>query len=283
MAVDIVVDSASDLTPTHAAEAGIDMVPCLVRFGTQEFRDGVDIPATRFYEKLQNNGQRPVTAPPPVEAFLESFGNHVRAGKDVVCITVASGVSKTHANACEAARSFAGKVRVIDSRTLSGGEALLAMAAARMARSGAGADAIEAQVQKWIATQQGYAIYGDIDFLASSGRINRHEILLGTAMHLVPITRVNAQGILENETTVKSWDQAKHILVGIVARRLERPANAHVAVAHANAPELAAFLDAELRGKIAAAPKELTTLLAGPTIGANLGPGFAGIFMFEER
>lgn len=282
MPVAIVTDSACDLSPQQAASLGIDLVPIIVRFGSQEYRDGVDLRLADFYRKLDPNGELPMTAPPPPEAFAQVFRKHVNAGSDVICIVVSASLSKIYENAVAAAAEFGPRVNVIDSKTLSGGTGLLTTGAARLAKSGADAQSVAAAIRKWIGSQHGYAIYPDLKFLQKSGRINKAQLLLGTVMHLVPVTRVSAQGTLEGETTVKSWDQAKQMLANIAARKLEHPLTTRVAIAHTNDPELGSYLLEEFRQRLAAPVKELNLLDAGPTIAANAGPGAAAIFMLEE-
>jgi DegV family protein with EDD domain len=158
---------------------------------------------------------------------------------------------------------------------------LLVTGAAQLAKTGANAAAIEAAVNGWIGTQHGFAIYPDLKFLAKSGRINKAQLVLGTVMHVFPVTRVARDGALEGETTVKSWDQAKEMLASIVSRKLERPPSARVAITHTNAPDQAQFVADELRKKLTQPLKELAIYPAGPTIGANVGPGSLGIFMLE--
>lgn len=282
MPVSIVTDSTCDLTPAQALSMGLELVPIAVRFGAQEFRDGVDLRLSDFYAKLDPNGELPVTAPPSPDAFAAVFRKHVQAGNDVVCVTVGSKLSKTFEHAQQAAAEFGGSVHVVDSKTLSGGTGLIASGAARLAKTGVDAQTIVAAIKKWIGTQHGYAIYPDLKFLAKSGRINKAQLVLGTVMHLVPITRVGVEGTLESETTVKSWDQAQQMLASIMSRRLERPAVSRVAITHTHAPQLGQTIADELRKKLIGPLKELNVYEAGPTIAANAGPGAAAIFMLEE-
>src|SRR5579884_909808 len=278
----IVTDSACDLGPGQARSIGIDLVPIVVRFGDRAYRDGVDLTLRDFYAKLDPSGELPVTEPPPEEAFVEAFQKHVSAGREVVCPTVSSKVSKLYEIACAAAAKFAGRVHVIDAKTISGGIGLLASGAAKLARTGADAPTIAATLRKWIDSQRGYAIYPDLKFLAKSGRINKAQLVLGTVMQMKPITRVNPDGTLESETTVKSFEQAKEMIASIASRRLANPACARIAVMHTNAPELGAFLAETLRSKLAATPAEMNVWEAGPAIAANAGPGAAAIFMVEN-
>ncbi|HEV3153950.1 MAG TPA: DegV family protein [Candidatus Baltobacteraceae bacterium] len=282
MPVAIVSDSTCDLTPAQAAGMGVDLVPIFVQFGGQRYRDGVDITVTEFYKKLDPNGELPTTAPPSQESFEAAFDKHVRAGKDVVCPTVSSKMSKTFEIATAAAKSFGSSVRVFDTKTLSGGVGLLVSGAARMAAAGMDASAIVSALTKWSSTQRGFAVYPDLKFMAKSGRINKAQLVLGTVMHVFPVTRVTPEGAMEGETTVKSWEQAKEMLASIASRKLERPANSRVFITHANAPADAEFIASELRKKLIAAPKELSIYTAGATIGANVGPGSLGIFMIED-
>lgn len=282
MPVSIVTDSTCDLSAAQALSMGIDLVPILVRFGVQEFRDGVDLRLSDFYAKLDPHGDLPVTAPPPPDAFAGVFRKNVQAGNDVVCITLGSKLSKTFEHAQQAAGEFDGKVHVVDSKTISSGTGLLVQNAARLAKSGANAETVVTATHKALSTQHGFAIYPDLKFLAKSGRINKAQLVLGTVMHLFPVTRIGADGSLESEATVKSWEQAQQMLASIMSRKLERPSLSRVAVTHTNAPQLARGIADELCSKLDAPLKELAVYEAGPTIAANAGPGAAGIFMFED-
>ncbi len=282
MAVSIVTDSTCDLSPAQATALGIDLVPILVKFANEEYRDGVDITLDDFYKRLDPDGELPVTAPPTPDAFAQIFRKHVQAGREVVCPTVSSKMSKIFELASAAAKEFNGKVRVIDTKTFSGGVGLISSGAARLARAGMDAQTIAAAIAGWIETQRGFAIYPDLKFMAKSGRINKAQLVLGTVMRLFPVTRVASDGSLEGETTVKSWDQAKEMLASIASRKLERPARSRVFITHTNSPDQAKFVAEELQKKITVTPKELSIYAAGPTIGANVGPGSLGVFMLEE-
>lgn len=282
MPVSIVTDSTCDLSAAQALSLGLDLVPIIVRFGSQEFRDGVDLRLSDFYTKLDPNGELPVTAPPSPSDFANVFRKHVQAGDDVVCITVGSKLSKTFENAQQGAAEFGSKVQVIDSKTLSGGTGLLVSGAARLAKTGVDAATIVAAVSKWRATQHGYAVYPDLKFMAKSGRINKAQLVLGTVMHLFPVTRVSAEGTIESETTVKSWELAQQMIASVMSRKLERPASSRVAITHAHAPDVGKKIEEELRAKLIGPLKELNIYEAGPTIAANAGPGSAAIFMLEE-
>ena len=278
----IVTDTTCDLTREEAAGLGLDLVPILVNLGGKTYRDGVDMTLREFYARLDPNGELPTTAPPPAQDFEAAFKRHVDAGHEVVVPVVSAAMSKIHEAASMAAAGFPGKVHVVDGKSLSGGMALLVSAAARLAHEGKSAGEIVAALNARIANQHGYAIYPDLRFMQKSGRISRAQLVLGTVMHVFPVTRVNAQGVLEGETTVKSWDQAKDMIANVAARKIVEPAKTRVTITHTHDPELANFVAEALKRRLTAPLRELSIREAGPTIGANVGPGAAGIFILTE-
>ena len=68
MAVQVVTDSTSDISPDEAEELGVRVVPALVAFGDDVFRDRVDITPSQFYERLTTSREFPKTSQPSVEA-----------------------------------------------------------------------------------------------------------------------------------------------------------------------------------------------------------------------
>ena len=65
MAVKIVTDSTADLPPAMSKELGITVVPLNIHFGTEVFRDGVEILPDEFYKRLVTNPRLPTRLSPP--------------------------------------------------------------------------------------------------------------------------------------------------------------------------------------------------------------------------
>ena len=64
MTIGIVTDSTSDLTPEIASELGITVIPLNVHFGTETFRDAIDLTTEDFYQKLKQSKILPTTSAP---------------------------------------------------------------------------------------------------------------------------------------------------------------------------------------------------------------------------
>ena len=53
MTVKVVTDSVADLPADVVKDLGITVIPLLVRFGEEVYRDGVDLTTEQFYDKLK--------------------------------------------------------------------------------------------------------------------------------------------------------------------------------------------------------------------------------------
>ena len=115
MGVSIIADSASDVSQGTAKEWGINILPLKIRFGEEEFLDGVTITNERFYERL-TSGEIPKTSQISPADYEEAFKTEIEKGNEVVCLTISSGVSGTFQSANIAAGEFDGKVHVVDSK-----------------------------------------------------------------------------------------------------------------------------------------------------------------------
>ena len=82
MTVKIVVDSLADLPAEQVERHGIEIIPLTVRFGTTEFKDGVDLTADDFYQRLAAGHDYPATAVPSIGEFEEfvTLARHYRDG-----------------------------------------------------------------------------------------------------------------------------------------------------------------------------------------------------------
>ena len=84
MKIRIIVDSTADLTPEYKAR--VHIVPLTLRFGDEEFIDGVTIDHKTFYEKLVESDVLPTTSQGTPDAFLREFEAAKAAGISTVVV-----------------------------------------------------------------------------------------------------------------------------------------------------------------------------------------------------
>ena len=277
--VRIVTDSACDIPAAQAGEHGIEVVPLTIRFGDEEFTDGVTLSIEEFYRRLASSPTLPETSAPSVGAFEEAFRRHADKGADaIVCINLSSGLSATMQSAQNAAKALEGDtdVRVIDSRSLTSGLGSQVLAAARAAADGASVDDVVALVEDMVPRTHVFGALDTLDNLKKGGRIGGAQALLGTLLSIKPILDVSS-GTVEEASKQRT---RKKSLLWLRDKVFEQPAVENLAVMHGQAPDIDEFLDL-------LAPRysrdAITVGLIGPTIGTHGGPRVMGVTFQSPR
>ena len=274
--VGVVTDSAANLPPDLAAELDIQVVPMYLKFGVDEFRDGVDIVGRDFYERLLRDGELATTAAPAPGDFLEAIE---RTGqREVVCVTVASGVSATYQAATVAAGRASGNVSVVDSQTASMAEGFVTVEAARAARSGSPFDAVVRRAEEVASRARLFATIDTFEFLRKSGRVNKLEAFAATKLDIKPVFKFQ-----EGEAGPVGRPRTRaRALRRVVEETLKEIAGrpVHLAAIHAAAEE-------EAKGLLDAVSAEVPvvesyTAAFTPVMGAHTGPGVVGLAFFCE-
>ena len=96
IAVKIDTDSTSDLTPEIAGKLGITVVPLSVHFGTESYRDGIELTIDDFYQKLTRSRVLPTTASPSPGDFAEVYDRFAEETDEILTITISSKLSATY-------------------------------------------------------------------------------------------------------------------------------------------------------------------------------------------
>ena len=95
----IVLDSTADLPDAAERFPNWRVVPLYVRFGDESLRDGVDIHAETFYERLRTSSVFPTTSQPTPGDFLACY-RELAAYERVFSLHVSARVSGTFASGC---------------------------------------------------------------------------------------------------------------------------------------------------------------------------------------
>ena len=226
-----------------------------------------------FYSRLRDSSTLPTTSQPSVGDFLACFEPLVSAGRDVISIHIASGLSGTCESAIEAGRTLAdgghpGRVEVIDSRTGAGGLGLLVLAAANAAERGAGLNAVVDAVHR---TREGLDIWFCLDtleYLRRGGRIGAAQAMIGTALKVKPILTFGTE--ITPVGRVRTRRRALERMVAYLNELRDRGATDWI-VQHAQSPADTEHLVAQGTAILGTEPLFCTQV--GPVLGAHLGSG----------
>ena len=276
----IVLDSTADLPDATDRFPNWRVVPLYVRFGDESLRDGVDISADEFYQRLRAASVFPTTSQPTPGDFLACYGE-LGGYERILSLHVSARVSGTFASA-EAAAAELGddRVRAIDTETASASIAMLALAIQRRLDRGTSDDEIDALVERYRRERGLLFTVDTLEFLARGGRIGKAAAFAGTLLHVKPILSIRDGEVVPVKRVRGERNAFAELAAALETETRDEPAY-RLGVAHAAAPERAAELAALVSERRPQAGLELVVTL-GAVIGAHAGPGTLALFWFRD-
>ena len=272
-AVAVVTDSTSYL-PRHLVERwAIREVSLYVGWGGDSRPEHQYDDLDAFYARLRESPLLPTTSQPSVGDFLACFEPLVGAGRDVISVHLASGLSGTCEAATEAARIVAdkghpGRVEVVDSQTGAGGLGCLVVAAARAVEQGAELTGVVDAVRHARERLEMWFCLDTLEHLRRGGRIGAAQALVGTALKVKPILTFGTE--ITPVGRVRTRRRALERMDAYLDELHDRGATEWI-VQHAQSPEDAEHLVTHGTAIFGAGPLFCTQV--GAVLGAHLGPG----------
>jgi DegV family protein with EDD domain len=279
MTVRIVTDSVADIPPEVVAELGITIIPVLVRFGEETFRDGIDITNEQFYERLSKSKIMPTSAVPSLDMFARTYARLAEETDEILAIMLSSKLTGFYNAAVQSASLVESKCRieVIDSGTAVMSQGFVVIRAAQAAREGAKVDEILKIVRRDLPRVDMQAAFTTLEFLKRGGRIGLAQALLGSILRVNPIVTLR-DGMVKPAGRARSRAKAIDHLYEFAA------SYAHIeemAVEDAACPQ-----DAELLVKRLGAifPEErIYRTHTTPVIGTHTGPGLLLLAILGDK
>lgn len=251
------------------------MVPLKVLFGTETFRDGVDLDSSRFFDRLAQSSKLPTTSAPSPGDFAAVYERLAGECEGVISIHIGSQLSATAEAARVGAQSVEGfPVHVVDSRSVTMTIAFLCLVAAQSPSLEEAVGRVEERIPK----QRVIALLDTLRYIEMGGRVNRAQAMIGTMLDLKPIFEV-AAGPIKPLDRVRTRGRAIPRMLEMM--RADRPLE-HLAVMHAQAPAEAEKIAAEIRPELEKDGVEVVTGQIGAVLGTHTGPRALG-FAYLKR
>lgn len=271
----ILTDSTADFSAEDVRSLGLRVVPLLVNFGEEHYRDGVDLAPEEFYEKLVQADKLPTTSQPSPELFQREFENARDAGDDVVCVLLSGTLSGTYQSA-QIAREEVGYDRVflVDSGSATLGEQVLVRRAVQRLREGFAAEEIAADIEEARGRLHLFALVDTLKYLHKGGRLPAAVALAGGLLGIKPVIGLKdgKLGIADKARGLPGAYVAIFKQIGKVGGVDE---SSPVLVGYTGKPQ---GVEPFMRYITQNLQLETPLLRAiGPVIGTHAGPGAAGI------
>ena len=278
----IVTDSSVDMMPSFADENEISIIPMSYIIGEDEFNcDHVetDEERARFY-KAQRDGKETKTSQTSPQSCIDVFTEYAKQGIDVLCLSLDSGISGSFNSASMAAQvvmdDYPGvKIMAVDTLAATAGIGLLLEYAAMNRANGMTIEENAAWINENKLRVQHWFMVDDLMYLKKGGRIPATTAIIGTALNIKPILKIEADGKLSNFAKKRGAKLAMSTLVSYYANESSKENGEIVYLIHSDSPESARYLEAEAK-KINPGCVTRTVQLS-PVIGAHTGPGMCAI------
>jgi DegV family protein with EDD domain len=279
MTVKIVTDTVADLPPQVVKELGITVIPILIRFGEEMYRDGIDLTPDEFYAKLATSKVFPVTSVPSPATFAEAYDKLAEETEEILAIILSSKFSATYEVALQSIGLMKRKCRVevIDSRLATMTEGFIVMKAAEAANAGASLDEVIEVARKNIPRVDFLAAFDTLEYLRRGGRIGKAQAFLGSMLKINPLITLR-DGVVEPAGRTRSRAKAIDRLYDFA---LSYSYIEEMAVEDTACPDEAEMLAERLSSRF---PRErIYRSKVSPVVGVHVGPNVLAVSVLGDK
>lgn len=281
-------ESTVDLSPAKIKELGLECINFHFYIDGNEFSDdlGNTVPYEQFYQAMRE-GADTKTAAIGTGEYLAFFRNFLEQGKDVLHVSLSSGISGTYESACIAADELTiefpdRKVYIIDSLAASSGFGLLMQALSEHRASGTSIDELRLWADQHKLNDWHWFFSTDLTFYIKGGRVKPISGFVGNILGICPLLNMDSLGQLIPREKIRS----KKKVIRRIVEKMEETADkgldydGPVFISHSDclkdARAVADLVEErfpKMRGKV-----EIYDI--GTTIGSHTGPGTVALFFW---
>ena len=282
MAVRLVIDSASDIEYSMAMEKGWVFLPITVSFGEEQLKDGIDINASSFYDRLIESDVMPVTSQITPYVYQQTFDKIIESGDTPIVITLSSKLSGTYQSACVAAENAAAKVYVIDSLNAALGETLIVEYADRLVRQGLSPEEIVEKVEEKKGKIHLLALLDTLEYLKKGGRISSAVAFAGALLSIKPVIAVE-DGEVKLVGKARGSKNGNNLLAEMIRSCGQIDYDMPYTLAYSgNSDALLKKYVEDSKHLWAEDADKMPVMRIGATIGTHVGPGAIGVAFFVK-
>lgn len=277
--VNIIVDSTADIT--EDVRERLTVIPLTLRFGDEEYIDGITIQKKEFYQKLIESDVLPKTSQATPADFEDVFEKIVAAGESAVVITLSSKLSGTWQSAMIAAGEYEDSIYVVDSRNVAIGSAILAKLALRLADEGMGAKEIAERLETEREKICLIAMLDTLEYLKKGGRISAAAAFAGGVLSIKPVVCIR-DGEIVILGKARGSKQGNNLLVSEIRKTGGIDFTKPILLGYTGLDDtlLQKYIE-DSKTLWEAGTSSLEATMIGSVIGTHAGPGAVAVAFFS--
>lgn len=237
----ILAGAGSDLSQEYMDKYNIAINPGHVQFpDRKEIVVGtswIDYDKDSFYTKLKKDPMSYSTSPANVEEIAEIFEGYAKEGKDILSVTLSSGISGAYNFEVKAKEQVEAKypdvkIHVIDSLRFGPGYGLMVVHAAKLRDEGKTIDEVVSYLEENKNRYHQTGWLDDLSFVAKKGRLTNAKAFFGTLAGVKPLGEFDYNGLTTVLAKVKGAKMAYKVLLDYMEREIENPTEQEIFIAH---------------------------------------------------
>lgn len=283
----ILIDSCTDLPFEYIEENNVNVVNFVCNFRGREYSDdfGKTLGYKEFYASVRA-GEMPSTAQVTLYNYMEVFKKYAKEGKALIYFCFSSALSGSYNSALMARTAVleeyeGADITVIDSKSASLGEGLLAYYALEMQKKGSGKQEIIDWLEDNKLKLNHWFTVDDLGHLKRGGRVSSTAAFIGTILDIKPILHVDDEGRLIPVDKVKGRKKSLKQLFERFAENAVNPEEQVIAISHGDCLEDAKYLEQLILKEYKV--KDVIMNNIGPVIGTHSGPGTVALFFLGKH
>jgi len=278
----LLTDSTCDIPLEYLDKYDIQVIPLTIVWGGEQFKDGVDLTADDFYQRLETDPTIPTTSQPtPQQMVLAYEEAKVKGAEEILIITISSAMSGTHESAKAAAEMVEIPVTVLDSKSNSMSLGWQVLAAARAREEDGDLKAMVAAADRARSTMAYIITLDTLEYLHKGGRIGGASHFIGNLLNLKPQIMVDHHsGEVVGGRRSRTRKKALADLFEDFSNQIDPGKPLRIAVLHNSALEEAQVLAEKIKSELD--PVESIISIVSPILGVHTGPRAVAICGYTE-
>lgn len=274
--IKIITDSTADLPKEIIEKYNIDVLPLIVYFGDEGYKDGVEIQLEEFLEKMKSSETFPTTSQIIPQRFYECYKKYLQDGYKIISLHLSSKLSGTYESACMAKEMLETEdIVVINSNNVTAGLGILVMKACRLVEEGLTIREIEREIISAVPHVKSILAFDTLENLVKGGRISKTAGAIGSLLGIKPILAVDDGEMVVMDKVRGSKKALKTILDYFekIGNQKDEP----VMLLHVKNKDILETLRENIAGK----SLSVIECEVGCVVGTHAGIGACGLFFIE--
>ena len=283
--------STADLSKEHFERIDVHYIYFHYEIDGKHYDDdlGQSIPFDEFYRRMAE-GAETKTSQINVSEFIDYFRPFLEQGKDILHVTLSSGISGVLNSAQVAAETLREeypdrKIYIVDSLGASSGYGLIMDTISSMREEGKTIDEVKDWLEEHKLNLHHWFFSTDLTFYIKGGRISKSSGMIGNILNICPLLNMDNLGRLIPRYKIRG---KKKVIKATVDKMEEcaddgKDYSGKCFLSHSGCLEDAKEVARQIKERFAKLNGNVLINNVGTTIGSHTGPGTVAVFFWGRK